>query len=375
MASVRQIKICSFNICKLSRNNISTNKKIEKIAKIINQGGYSIVALQEVIDEHSVQELSKILDGNWAYSYARPPKMTYSIDEWKKIDNEAAEGYAFLWNTYEVDLASTEVFNKDGHSFAPPLKRIYYPRIVNMDSHEIICDRTLRLIRNPYYGRFVVRNYIGSDSGLFEIRIINAHIIFGVNNETSKMVKESIGESKISDIELRRKEFDALSKSIFPGVDNRVYGRNPLKESDVNTGLIHYTFLMGDYNLNLCEQGSPALTPSEECIILCGAKQRNIITVQGKKTTVKDVVSATDNNILQDYYSNNYDHFTYDELQLSDLSIGIEVIDVIKKYYSKEQDPCQTYKDEISDHIPIGLSITYGHDRTVGDKQWKNKMN
>lgn len=341
------VKMGSFNICKLSLNNLSTKKNIHMLKTIIEREKYDIIALQEVIDEKSVCLLAQTLIGNWGWSYDRPPRMNYRNSE---LARKAAEGYAFLWNKDVIDLVRVEIFDKDGNSYNPPRYREYKPRIINSASNEILIDRKLKLIRNPYYGRFAPRSSTNGVSKYFEIRIINTHIIDSVNSSTKQYLTEL--NTTISDAKLRRKEFFALSKSILPLVDNRLYGN---KENSLQ----HYTFLMGDYNLNLDRPtyDQPKLKrQGEEEITINGAKKRKIITVQDQKTTVKQKVMQGD----KDYYANNFDHFTYDKMTVNNSTrVKPEYTDIVGKYYGDKTSPCESFIKEVSDHIPIGLHFSY----------------
>ncbi len=362
-----ELKVCSFNICKLSKANMSLKKNGSIIKKIIKEGKYSIIALQEVIDYEGVMLLAKELGPTWTGAYGRPPKMNYNDPEWKKSGKYATEGYGFLWDESKVICATTEILDSFGNSYIPKRYRSYAPRIINQDSNEMIFDRQFNLIRNPYYGRFTPRTAEGT-SRLFEIRIINAHIIEGINTTSQELFDsqeyEEEEEVSINEVQLRKKEFRALSNSILPSVDNRIYGRNPLKQTDVKTGLNHYTFLMGDYNLNLKREENPTvatLAANEEHICLLGAHPREIVTFQENRTTIKK--SASSEDVMNNKHClNNYDHFTYDILKVDDLIIEIDNQwdDPIKNYYANEDNPCKKYYEEVSDHLPIGMKITYG---------------
>ena len=49
-------------------------------------------------------------------------------------------------------------------------------------------------------------------------------------------------------------------------------------------------------------------------------------------------------------------------VKVDDLRIEIDNqwYDSIKNYYSNEENPCKKYYEEVSDHLPIGMKITYG---------------
>lgn len=118
-----------------------------------------------------------------------------------------------------------------------------------------------------------------------------------------------------------------------------------------------YTFLLGDYNLNLRAQGNkgPFLEPY---IIVNDSRQSQVyVTVQAEKTTLKQVKSINDET--DEKYSNNYDHFTYDEERLV-RQLGLKLtprrIDTLNDEWCEGN--VEKHRRNISDHVPICLEIT-----------------
>ena len=162
---------------------------------------------------------------------------------------------SFLWNTDRIELAKSVTVNG---------KRTYYPRIYN----QYRVDRTKgqhALVRNPYYGRFhPIHTFL-------EIRLINIHIMYSKKRDSTS---ENLG-----DVIMRKNELDTVVKSIYVKEADKRYGNN----------MPAYTFILGDYNLNL--ESSMASWPYVDEIIEVKEEQciRRIKTVQEQLTTLKRV--------------------------------------------------------------------------------------
>ena len=312
--------IGSFNMYKYSafESNEESRKDVSRIAQVIRDAQFDIVALQEVFSAEAVNRIARALGENWTGSWASPP--SYS-----KV---AAEGYGFIWNTNRFDLA-----NYDG------IKR--EPAIFNQYRIDISSGQR-PLIRNPYYGRFVPTFM----DLRVELRLINAHILF---SKTSSESDETL-KNEPSALAMRRNEFRVLASALYPKLEDRVYGNN----------VKAYTILLGDYNLNLKQSFafgsylSGRLEP-ESIMLYDGHSVKEIITVQEDLTTLKknppdgsqsvDITNPT-------CWANNYDHFTYDKRLFEGVLIRASRVNSL--------DYCADYNEHrkvISDHVPIRLEI------------------
>lgn len=348
-------KIGSFNLRNLSKNTI-TKRDFCKIADIIRSEQFDVVAFQEILSEgYALEYMVKFYLPGWKIRYKIPREST---DYLKSRDNRG-EGYAFLWNTKRLKLASSLVENGE---------RIFEPRIINQELH-LDCGIFARC---PMYARFEPVN-----GGFFEFRLINIHMHFGDNTKT--------------EIEKRKEEYNFLLEKIYPRISTeRKYGNN--RES--------YTIVLGDYNLNLYKPRGEAEKRINKNTYIDAIKQvgtQRIITIQDELTTLKSVqvdesleeerfeteVTPENNKFIRKIvnnkyfrkeddetidnnpnrgYSQNYDHFSFDV----DMFIreGIRYkgkrIDAVRKYCD---DDFEMYRMEISDHIPISLEIIMNEQR------------
>lgn len=305
--------IGSFNTLKMSlQSNKDSKKDFVKIASIIKQERFDVVALQEVMNEMVLKDkILPALGPNWDGKWLSPTPFTSASNE----------GYAFIWNT----------------------KRL---RLVDASSNPAIHQRVGsgvgngRLIRPPMIARFTPSGLAGGSN--FELRLINTHIIFG---------KPSTLEHTLSNYDLRREELKVLSETVYRLFSSKRYGDN----------MPAYTILMGDYNL--CISGPGPKIASEIPI----TKNRTLKTVQAEKTSLKSL-TASDTDILEseeeqdvidltkpvEYYSKNYDHFSYEVTLEQTLRLKNSRVDALGKYYGND---LEAYRREVSDHVPIKLIL------------------
>lgn len=289
------IIIGSFNMYKFSyQRNDEIKKDLNMISKIIKTEKFGVVALQEVFNKGVVKDLICYLGSNWSYAWDQP----------RSRSNQAAEGYAFIWNTDIIDLAPT---NDKLDNKAQPI--IYQQYRIDKKQGQI------RLSRDPFYARFTPKNNLR-----VEIRLINTHIRYTKDKEAD-----------IGEIRQRRNEYNVLIKSILESISNKRYGNN----------YVPYTVLLGDYNLSL--------TGSDRCeeyvAVHYGNKSCYARTVQDKLTTI---------NKNNDGYSSNYDHFSYNEGNFEGIRARWSRVDAVAKYYGND---FEQYKKRVSDHLPIKLFI------------------
>ena len=200
------IKLGSFNMYKFSyRSDREISKNLEKIAEIIRDN-FDILAMQEVFNEETIRRLLFYLGNDWVYRWEAPTSNYKSA--------QISEGYAYLWKKSKFRLATGRQSEDDT---APGANRVFQPRIHHQYARDpILVDG--RLARDPFYIR------LESVYGWYEIRLINTHIIFGDS----------------ADIEKRQRELEALI-NIYCKISDKVY----------RSCRPFYTFLLGDYNLNL----------------------------------------------------------------------------------------------------------------------------
>lgn len=313
--------IGSFNLLKMDfKSNEETKKNFDKIANIIRDEKFDVIALQEVLTEIAVKEIVKRLGTMyWDYVF-KPSTITVSKDAQR-------EGYAFLWKKNRLRLVNADS--------SVEIKEEY--RIKKGRSGAYVHQGSL--IRPPLVVRLTPQGLLGGSN--FEIRLINTHIAF---SSPSSCIDQ------YSDADLRRMELKTLSEEVYRRVSSKRYGTN----------LPAYTILMGDYNLCLAGCGTPVI---EEIIDI--TKTRKLKTVQHEKTSLKQTSATYNTSDLNlehdtdiknkndiDNYSQNYDHFSY-ELTLDDkMSLTVSRVEALGKYYDND---LKLYRKEVSDHVPIKL--------------------
>lgn len=370
-----KIRIASFNIEKFSRQSVyytddsESRKDIEMIAKIIRENNFDIIALQEVFHPEALKYLLRELSHQNPVdvSVSRMGAYTAQIagfksDKWEarwakprtKYSDMAAEGYAFIWNTKRIELSK----NMKGKAFEP--------RIADY-------GHASELVRPPLIARFnPLRSY-------YEIRLINTHIVFSIKDE-DKLRSNQDGELISSSTKLRNLELQILLKGIYKRFSKMVVDYRGIDKYARN--LVPYTFLLGDYNLNLQDVNHVA-RPSE-CLdfdntigYINGRKKMWIETVNSKKTTLRKNSLSTDNTSnsdittvktdvsrsyeAEDYLANNFDHFSFDLDRLDDHDIAFPEHGVICAYENYKDDEVnnrfEQYTKKVSDHLPIYLDF------------------
>ena len=305
-----------------NQKNDEVSKEIDKIISIIRAEEFDIVGLQEVFNEAAVKKMVVSMPG-WDYVWHAPISRS----------QQAAEGYAFIWNTKRFRIATSETKeekhepNKNGYrKFTPRIHSNYNP------------DNALfqgKLIRDPLYARFE------SVFGWYELRLINTHIIYRDNRK----------EDEEGDKEKRRRELEILI-SILHQTETKQY-RNQRTS---------YTFLLGDYNLSikdikkLRDVDLERSNESEAIKIITDRndEQEAIITIQHELSTLKQPSKEQGEDYVEGY-ANNYDHFTYSEKirTMRKVDLNCERIDSVNKYWFGDY---QAHRKEFSDHTPIKLT-------------------
>lgn len=309
-------KLGSFNMYKFQayRSDDKIKKDLDTIANIISTENFDIVAMQEIFDVTPMNMILNRLGKRWKGAWDKPNSRSA----------QASEGYAFIWNTDRVALAE---------SVTTSGKRIYQPRIYKQYRVEKKQGQR-ELVRDPFYARFKPKNEN------YEIRIINTHIMFSNGNSDEE---DDDRIAQLSDVAMRRNEFEILVKNILAKENTWRYGNN----------LTAYTILMGDYNLNLNREWTSGPYLQELVEIDDGRYTYKIRTVQDQLTTVKNRSRLNPDEPVRGY-ANNYDHFSYDEDRFSDLHPKVKRVDTVRKYCG---DDFEKHKKEISDHVPISIEI------------------
>ena len=301
-------KIGSFNCLSFGSGR---GEKARQIAKIIAEERFDIVALQEVKNSGALKLLLAALKnypGHWVGN----------CDEWGSAD------YAFVWNEKRVRLV--RVKNRSG-------ERVVYPHTVTAKGASKV------LARAPYCARFEPS---GPGVPKFEIRLINTHIRYGRQKSDNELVEQGL-------VTLRKAEYIMLTQTLYP----TVAGKSIIDNIPTADCRPIYTVMLGDYNLNKRESG--AKSPYLEDQFVCGQGERKkvIVTEQSELTTLRQPSTSAEERTSVGY-ANNYDHITYDQARFAGIGMSYGSVDAVGKYLDNN---AEQYRENVSDHIPIFLSI------------------
>ena len=299
-----------FNFSNTARDNSGEIMKrdCEKIAKIIIEENFDILALQELNAPLPLKNLVNILNNHKnrsrAYSFSFGENMPV------QLFSRDPERYGFIWNNKRVRLLKTKRNNNP----------CYYSNA-----------GAISLIRPPYYARFTTRGMLGGTN--FEIRIVNTHIRDATREEE------------------RILEFNTLVKQVLP----RICDLQELSED--GEFMPSYTFLMGDYNLSLNKSERSIYKIEKITPTNYTGKWRSYNTIQNMPTTLR---LPNNQSFIEECYANDYDHFTYEtDLDLK-LIITPQRVEPLIKYFKDSNDvesKLKSYRTEISDHVPIKMIV------------------
>lgn len=326
-------RIASFNMKNFS---LATDKDLNRIAAIIKEENFDIVAMQEVLAEGRpisgipVQNkmaqkmaIEKSLIGRLGQqwdSFWGDPKTNSKFYPYLGNDSRG-EGYAFLWNTKRIELMDV-----------PNNPRIFRNYKTNFGSG------ALRLARDPLYGRFKIKRT------KIELRLITAHIIFG--KPADDLMKADFDGGAIA---LRQHEFEVLAGSVYKKISDYRKDVEPT---------VPYTLILGDYNLNLESSGigkavlkdTAFFSPNGQPLSSFEPGCEVMYTVQSDKTTL----SKRD-------YANNYDHFSYNERTKRIVKSWnrIDAVHAKGDDGKQEEERFEQYYNKVSDHVPIVVELSF----------------
>lgn len=340
-----RFRIGSFNVKNLSYD--ASGRDIDRIAGLIKDNGFDIVALQEVLSEGGIlkgRNLKNVygrarsyersiiarLGPNWDCKWLNPE--TSSKYYPYLGDDNRGEGYAFIWRTDLFRLP-----RKDSENEVKPHVEHYY---------SIKGDNVIRLIRDPGIGMF---RYLDRP---VEIRLITTHIVYGKPKEENMSADLSIGA-----INMRRNEFNILAGQIYKKVKD-------FCKTIESQGTVA-TIILGDYNLNIGSSGIPyALIPEISYFDSEGrCFNPNIQCYESNApiriyTLQKDLSTLKLNNPGM---ANNFDHFSVDDNTMKLVVGSASVIDGVHQRTEStdndEESKYNTYRKKVSDHLPIVIDI------------------
>lgn len=280
----------------------------EKIAKIIIEENFDVIALQELNAPLPLQYLVSVL--NRSKTTLREYEGIFGTNMPHRLGSRDPERYGFIWNKKRLRLLKTKKNNNPG----------YYENA-----------GALGLIRPPYYARFTARGMLGGSN--FELRLVNTHI------------RDAIHEQE------RIAEFDVLVRQVLPRICDH---REMSQDGEVMPA---YTFLLGDYNLALNKSERSIYKIDTVTTTKYTGKTRRFITVQEDATTLKLPNNQAD---IIECYANNYDHFTYEIDVSKKLILSTQRVEALTKYFpecASVVDKLREYRTKVSDHVPIKLTV------------------
>lgn len=368
-------RIATFNIQKFSRLSVFTGKDgnrrkdLEMISRIVRENKIDIIAIQEVFNKEAMKELLEAIAGQYAeddrlkrgskeygsnnINSRMNDSYGYRTKHWEgrwakpksNYGDNIAEGYAFIWNRDRIKLV-TNMQNE-----------VFEPRIADFGDVN-------NIVRPPFLGRFMPVN------GRFEIRLINTHIVYSTPSKKIDEDEDLNAEVSLAgedDIMLRKSEFRSIINTIFVDYSEMVFDKT--RHDKEARQLVPYTFVLGDYNLNLNSSDTKSrakFDKEDECIRINSKGELQIVTVNDKLTTLKgkknnpELQAILDADPVREHHlANNYDHFSYDINRFSENQIGIpEVIMAFDNYESNDnQTKYEIYRSKVSDHLPVYIEL------------------
>lgn len=299
-----------FNLANKSSDgeNEELKRDYKKIAKIIIEEEFDVVALQELNAPLPLKNLTDVL--NKYKSKIREYECIFGTHMPNQSGSKDPERYGFIWNAKRFRLIKTRRNNNPG----------YYENA-----------GAIGLIRPPYYARFTARGMLGGSN--FELRLVNTHI----RNATRE--------------EDRIKEFNVLVKQVLP----RICDHQEVSED--GECMPAYTFLLGDYNLCLNKSERAIYRIENVTTTNYTGRKRDYRTVQEEPTSLRLPNSQT---LIEECYANNYDHFTYETDLDSKLILSPQRVEALGKYIPESieaSDKLSDYRMKVSDHVPIKMTV------------------
>ncbi|GHV52252.1 hypothetical protein AGMMS49579_09230 [Spirochaetia bacterium] len=282
--------IGSFNLLNFSGR---TEKDLDAIATIIASEQFDIVALQEVLRPEALTMLLRRLPWYWEGRQSTPRSSKEEL-EWNDTPSTASnipQGVKKSANTAK------------GYAYLWNTRRFRECSKSGPQIFEQIKNGSL--VRNPFYGRFTSA---GLPGGTFcELRLVNVHLCSPAENKAARM-----------------KEYSLITDEVLKRIGTKRYGDNRPA----------YTIVLGDYNMPVawCAGNGES------------GFGNSIITEQEDKTTLSK----------ENDFANDYDHFSYDMIGMSDIELYIKRVNAVEKYYHND---FVNYHKKVSDHIPVKMEL------------------
>lgn len=351
------LTIASFNLYTFSSSeNRAFPKDYAEVADMILRTKADVIALQEVIDERALNEVLSQLNG---HSSAKCEWRTY-FDK-KQTWRNNREGYAFIWNEKRLTLARDD----DGQVILPELMTRY-----------------TSLKRPPLVGRFAPVNAWDLD---IELCIINTHIIFNPDKYQSEH-SEFFGATA-----MRVFEYSKIAKQLYPAVGNRprtyavVAGDYNLKSSILAKanalfqaqGDVDMASIQTDRStIKVCEPTDDSTVQNQNPDENASQAAKGLMAVYngvirflglaGEEKSIRLSIGKTSQReaALDGDYANDYDHFSFSRRRVGGYLKNAHRIDIPSSLFPLPQHRFHSYKQDVSDHVPVVATLDLSSSKT-----------
>lgn len=353
----------SFNVYVLNTkqddtSNTKKDQKCEKIANLIKEEKFDIIALQEIQTDNAVERIAHYLNGNDSnspYDYCHCSSLYDELNNSplglrNRNGSKFKSDYGFIWNSRKVSLYCEEALykalddceRKEWDSFLERIVDILiktYKEIMAQGGQksglfaklpqgeslgqyrEKLLTTLHQTLRPPLIACFKPNDFFGSL--LHEIRVINTHTQWKKGRSDDRSSKQ-----------IRLEEMRFIQGHLHNAV-------NTLRTGSFNTV---YTVIAGDFNLSIDE-----LAPIYTDVTKLFGNHR-MKTIQEEASTCKW-------DKEQEMFSrrSNYDHFAYDANRIDELVPGgAKPININKDNFliGEEEGP-------VSDHVPIKMTLQF----------------
>jgi len=301
--------IISFNLRNIYAS--AADRDWSAVAEILRTERADVVAVQEILSDWPIKHLCRHMNAGFLSDWR------YRMVSRETCRNGRGEGYAILWNARRVDLSPKEKIMQDGSRM-----------VVGWHEPEIRTEWSRSLVRPPCVARFIP---VGWCVPFIELRLIATHIIFREDSYSRTHGND------VSDKQLRREEYRALSERLFPRV-----GKDRLQGNFRPA----YTFIVGDYNLHY-----------EDCAAIDAAPKAEVRFMKTRQVLGSTIYPGKDDEDPGGYTDNDYDHFSYSDREHPYVQI-VERVSAPEKYYDGN---FKKYQKRLSDHVPIRMLFDVRH--------------
>jgi len=305
----------AYTVLSFNMRNVYDSARLDRdwvaVSEILRDEHADIVAIQEVFSEMPIKHLCQKLNCGFFSDWR------YRMVSRETCRNGRGEGYAIVWNAKRVDLSPKEMVAPDGRK-----------TVVGTHEPEIRTEWSRSLVRPPCVARFIP---VGWCVPFIELRIITTHIIFRED------AYARANGNELSDLQMRREEYRALSEKLFPRV-----GKN---RTDGNFRPA-YTFIVGDYNLL-----------HDECAAIDFETKSEVKFMKTRQVLASTIYSGKTDDDPGGYTTNDYDHVSHSDREDPYVQI-VERIDAPHRYYDGD---FKKYEKRLSDHVPIRMLFDIRH--------------